>query len=72
MSRCRWFYDKEVPGGRFLVPGCMNRAVGSDDDDCHCDGGEMTIQEEVQMLRSEVEELRAALATYQQAKDGWE
>jgi len=43
----------------FLVPGCWNRAIHDDDADCHCEGGELTIQEEVQMLRAEVAELRA-------------
>ena len=62
MSRCRWVYDKNVPGGRYLVPGCMNRAVHEDEADCHCDGGELTIQEEVQMLRAEVAKLSAIRA----------
>lgn len=61
MSRCRWVYDKDVPGGRYLVPGCMNRAVHDDDGDCHCEGGELTIQEEVQMLRTDLAALRATL-----------
>jgi len=39
----------------------MNRAVHADDADCHCVGGELTVQEEVQMLRAEVSGLRAAL-----------
>lgn len=61
MSRCRWVYDKDVPGGRYLVPGCMNRAVHDDDADCHCEGGELTVQEEVQMLRADLAALRADL-----------
>ena len=63
MSRCRWVYDTDVPTGRFLVPGCWNRAVHGDDADCHCEGGELTIQEEVQMLRAEVAAIRAARPT---------
>lgn len=34
---CRWIEDKDVPGGRYLVPGCINRAVYGDDADCHCE-----------------------------------
>ena len=34
---CRWIKDEEVPGGRYLVPGCANRAVYGDDADCHCE-----------------------------------
>ena len=26
-SRCRWIYDNEVPGGKFLVPGRIERAI---------------------------------------------
>ncbi len=31
-ERCRWIYDNDVPGGKFLVPGCMNRANGGGED----------------------------------------
>lgn len=34
---CRWIEDPDVPGGRFLVPGCYNRALNGDDADCHCE-----------------------------------
>ncbi len=37
--RCHWVEDKDVPGGRFLVPGCWSRVIGGDDAECHCDGG---------------------------------
>lgn len=33
---CRWIRAADVPGGRFLVPGCWNRAVYGDNADCHC------------------------------------
>ncbi|MEO9971706.1 MAG: hypothetical protein ABJG15_18060 [Hyphomonadaceae bacterium] len=33
---CRWHHYDEVPGGRFLVPGCWNRAIHGDHADCHC------------------------------------
>ena len=35
-DRCRWVKDPDVPGGRFLVPGCWHRAVYGDDADCQC------------------------------------
>ncbi len=38
MTRCRWIRDPEVPGGRFLVPGCWNRVIHGDCADCHCVG----------------------------------
>lgn len=34
---CRWVEDKDVAGGRFLVPGCANRAVYGDDAECQCE-----------------------------------
>jgi len=37
MTACRWVRDASVPGGRFLVPGCMNRAINGDYAECHCD-----------------------------------
>jgi hypothetical protein len=33
---CRWYKSPEVPRGRYLVPGCWNRAIYGDDADCHC------------------------------------
>ena len=62
ISRCRWVYDQDVPDGRFLVPGCWNRATRGDDADCHCIGGEMTVHEEVQLLRAECAALRAHIS----------
>lgn len=35
--RCRWVKDKGVPGGRYLVPGCWQRAIYGDDADCTCE-----------------------------------
>jgi hypothetical protein len=35
-DRCRWHKDTEVPGGRYLVPGCWNRAIYGDDAECQC------------------------------------
>jgi len=36
MSVCRWHKSDEVPGGKFLVPGCWNRVIYGDDADCFC------------------------------------
>jgi hypothetical protein len=35
-DRCRWYSSAEVPGGRYLVPGCWNRTVCGDYAECHC------------------------------------
>ena len=60
-SKCRWVNDKDVPGGRFLVPGCWHRAIHGDDADCQCDVRKVTLHEEVQLLRAELSALRAEL-----------
>lgn len=62
MGRCRWFYNKDVPGGKFLVPGCMNRAVHDDDADCHCPEDPETVEDRIEALRHELAEIRAALS----------
>jgi hypothetical protein len=62
-------HDPEVPGGRFLVPGCYNRALNGDEADCHCDTETYeaermealencvrALTKEVQMLRRQIEE----------------
>lgn len=36
-EHCRWIEDKDVPGGRYLVPGCANRAIYGDDAECQCE-----------------------------------
>lgn len=44
MGACRWVYDGEVPLGKFMVPGCWNRAlngvwppqVGGDGNEDYC------------------------------------
>jgi len=48
MDRCRWVTDKDVPKGRFLVPGCWNRALNGDDADCHCAKGTETRAERIE------------------------
>lgn len=65
MSRCRWVQDDDVPGGKFLVPGCWNRAVGSDDAECQCADDPETVEDRIEalsrkvaMLTAEIEKLR--------------
>lgn len=60
MSRCRWIHDDDVPGGKFLVPGCMNRAVHGDDADCHCEDDPETVEDRIAALERQIAELRAA------------
>lgn len=62
MARCRWVYDKEVPGGEFLVPGCWNRAIHGDDAECQCREGPETIGDQLAALRSEVASLKRTVA----------
>ncbi len=59
--RCRWVYDKDVPGGKFLVPGCWNRAINGDDADCQCPDDPETVEDQLAALRRDIAELRAAL-----------
>ncbi len=58
MGRCRWVYDKDVPGGKFLVPGCWNRAVHGDDAECQCYEPPETIGDQLAALRKEIEDLK--------------
>ncbi len=55
---CRWHYDKDVPGGKFLVPGCWNRAVYGDEAECHCGTSKETIGEVLAGLRDDVAKLK--------------
>lgn len=48
MDRCHWVTDRDVPGGKFLVPGCYNRAVYGDDAECHCVTGPETSRERLE------------------------
>jgi len=62
VDRCRWVYDKDVPGGKFLVPGCMNRANGGDDYDCHCPEDPETVEDRIEAMRHELAGVRAEIA----------
>lgn len=48
ISRCKWVRDPEVPGGKFLVPGCWNRTIYGDDAECHCVDGTETAAERLE------------------------
>ncbi len=48
MSRCRWITDPDVPGGRFLHPGCWNRTIYGDQAECHCKGGTQSTAERLE------------------------
>ena len=56
-SRCRWVYDKDVPGGKFLVPGCWNRALHGDHAECQCLEGPETIGAQLAALRRDLADL---------------
>ena len=56
-DRCHWVYDQEVPGGKFLVPGCMNRAMNGDDADCHCAGDAETVDDQLEAIRRRMTKL---------------
>lgn len=60
---CRWHYDKDVEGGKFLVPGCLNRAAYGDDAQCHCGVKQVnqTRDEKIEQLEARVRKLEAEL-----------
>lgn len=67
MTRCRWIHDAEVPGGKFLVPGCWNRTIHGDDADCQCEDDPETVEDRIAalsrqlaLMKAELAELRAA------------
>jgi len=66
MSRCRWVYDKDVPNGKFLVPGCWNRAIYGDDAECHCREGPETIGDQLAALRADIAALRKVITALTQ------
>ena len=61
MTRCRWVYDKDVPGGKFLVPGCWSRAIYGDDAECQCREMPETIGDQLAALRKDVADLKRAI-----------
>lgn len=60
-SRCRWVHDEEVPGGKFLVPGCWNRTIHGDDADCHCPDDPETVEDRIAAMQAKIADLQAAI-----------
>ena len=60
VARCRWHRSPDVPGGRFLVPGCYSRAVYGDEAECHCPKTSDT--DPLERLEARVAKLEKALA----------
>ena len=69
MSRCRWVYDKDVPGGKFLVPGCWNRAVHGDYAECQCFEGPETIGDQLAALRRDLADLTKTVKAMREGGD---
>jgi hypothetical protein len=67
-TRCRWHKDQDVPGGRFLVPGCWNRVINGDAAECHCRGGPIkspTPEEMMEKILDRLEKLETTIAAMQ-------
>ena len=56
-DRCRWHSDPDVPGGRFLVPGCWSRVIYGDYAECQCVTPRKTLDDEISDLRDRVQQL---------------
>lgn len=56
-GHCRWYRDAEVPGGRYLVPGCWSRVIYGDYAECECDAGAEYKKRRVAQLLQELDEL---------------
>ena len=69
-ERCRWVYDKDVPDGKFLVPGCWNRTIYGDYAECQCREGPETIGDQLAALRADVAKLQKKLAELKGQDDG--
>ena len=68
MSNCRWYKSDEVPGGRFLVPGCWNRVNYGDHADCYCPKPPKKVPKEA---RSLVKALAALDLDADQLDEAW-
>lgn len=65
---CRWHKADDVPGGRFLVPGCWSRVVGGDHADCQCPKPPKRLTKEARAL---VEALAALRLDDDQLDEAW-
>jgi hypothetical protein len=61
MDACHWVKDRDVPGGRFLVPGCLNRAIYGDLAECHCQN-KPTIADSMDAIIKRLDRLEKRLA----------
>jgi hypothetical protein len=61
-DKCRWYRASDVPGGRFLVPGCWNRVIYGDHADCHCGSRDKQDGDRIEDLENEVKKLKAQVA----------
>lgn len=68
--RCRWVRDSEVPGGRFLVPGCWNRVLYGDHAECHCTPSDTPAEPEAETQLDRVERLLGELVAVLTQKEG--
>ena len=53
---CHWYEDEH--GGRYLIPGCMGRAVDPDIEVCSCE----SIEVQLAAAREEIEKLKRSAA----------
>lgn len=63
---CRWIADKDVPGGKYFVPGCWPGAVARDGDEmavciCNRKKAEADLFQRVEELEKTVAVLKKAL-----------
>jgi hypothetical protein len=52
-------YDKDLDAGKFLVPGCWNRAINGDYAECHCADGPETVGDQLEALRRRIAALES-------------
>lgn len=69
--RCRWYKDPE--GGRYLVPGCWNRAVHGDNAACQCvergtHNKDQSIEERVSRIEQRLQAIEKRLAKNSKAR----
>ena len=70
MKHCRWIVDAGDPDGRYLIPGCWNRAVYGDYADCHCADRPEALREQVDRLDVEIAKLRGKAMTDEERGKG--
>ena len=58
-GRCRWVRHKDVPGGKYHLPGCYAGAM-TEGQQCHCPSNGPS---RIDLLELRIERLEARLAT---------